>query len=77
MFLENENIYECIKNNLDILEHIHISAPNLNSLSIHKNEINYRELFREIKKIYNKTFSIEMLGQEDFDIFRDILFLIS
>ncbi len=77
MYLENENIIECITNNLDILAHIHISAPNLDSLGIWKDKINYKYLFNTIKKIYNETFSIEMLGQEDLEILRDVMYLVS
>ena len=76
MYLEDENILNCINDNLDILEHIHISAPYLDRLCVWKDEINYKMLFSEIKKVYNKMISIEMLNHNDLDIFRDILYLI-
>lgn len=72
MYLENENILSCINNNLDILAHIHFSAPQLKCLSSNS-KINYKELFYKIKKTYNKMISIEMLNQTDFDIFKDII----
>jgi sugar phosphate isomerase/epimerase len=72
MFLENENILECITNNLDILEHIHFSAPNLECL-LNNDKINYNKLFYGIKQIYNKIISIEMLKQDDINIYRDII----
>lgn len=75
MFLEGENILEEIKNNLDILEHIHFSAPALKNL-LSNNEVNYNELYYKIKKIYNKTVSIEMLCQDELDIFRDLSYVL-
>jgi sugar phosphate isomerase/epimerase len=71
MFLENENIMECITNNLDILEHIHFSAPELKSL-LTNDKLNYNELFYNIKQIYKKMISIEMLGQDDLVVFRNV-----
>lgn len=70
MFLENENILNCITENLDILEHIHFSAPGLKCLS--DSELKYAVLFNTITKIYNKKISIEMLNQDDYDVIKTI-----
>ena len=71
MFLENENIMDCIEKNLDILEHIHFSAPYLKSL-LTNSELNYKDLFYDIKKIYDKMISIEMLGLDDMEVFKNV-----
>lgn len=71
MFLENENILDCIKTNLDILKHIHFSAPGLKSL-ICNDHIKYNELYREIIKIYNGKIAIEMLNCDDREIISSI-----
>jgi sugar phosphate isomerase/epimerase len=72
MYLEGEDSLQCITKNLDILEHIHLSAPELQCL-LTNNNVNYKELYYAIKKIYTKKISIEMLGQDDFMILRDIV----
>lgn len=77
MYLENENILECINNNLDILGHIHISSPKLENLCLWKDKINYKQLFIEIKKIYDGYLSIEMINMDDLDILRDIYYLVT
>lgn len=71
MFLENENIFSSIVNNLDILEHIHFSAPGLKCL-LDNNNIKYNELFNKITKIYNKKIAIEMLNQDDYIVIKTI-----
>jgi len=75
MQLQNEDIINGIKTNLDILEHIHFSAPHLKLLST--GSLNYNELFNEITQIYNKKISIEMLNQNDDDIINDIYKLLT
>lgn len=75
MFLENENIMESIYNNLDILEHIHFSAPGLKSLLDNK-DLDYNKLFLDIKKIYGKMISIEMLGLDDLDVLRNVKYVL-
>ncbi|QKF94572.1 xylose isomerase [Fadolivirus algeromassiliense] len=71
MMLENEDIIDSITNNLDILEHIHFSAPQLKCL-LDNNDINYNELFNKINKIYHKNIAIEMLNQNDYDVIRTV-----
>lgn len=76
MYLENENILDCINNNLDILGHIHISAPKLENLYLWKDKINYREIIVEIKKVYHGYLSIEMINMDDYDILKDLYYLL-
>jgi len=71
MALEHENIIEYIKHNLDILKHIHFSAPHLTQLSNFK-QINYNELLIEIIKIYSGKIGIEMLNCDDYDVIKNV-----
>lgn len=71
MLMENENVMECIFANLDILKHIHFSAPGLKSL-IENKMINYNELLDGILKVYDGRVAIEMLNQDDYDVLRNI-----
>lgn len=76
MLIENENILDTIKINLDILKHIHFSSPYLKTL-LSNNKLDYKYLFNEIKKIYKYKISIEMLNQSDYDIIKDIRYILS
>jgi len=63
MYLENENIIEILKKNIDIIYHIHISAPNLDNL-FNFDKINYKEIFELLWKLnYNKYMTIELLNK--------------
>jgi sugar phosphate isomerase/epimerase len=70
MLLENENIIESIHNNLDILHHIHFSAPDLQGLS--GCQFDYGELLSLLREKYTGKVSIEMLNLEDYDVIRNV-----
>jgi len=76
MQMEEENVLECIKNNLDILKHIHFSAPELKSLMTN-DKIKYNELYQQIIKIYDGKISIEMLNCNDYDVMRNVKYCLS
>ena len=71
MFLENEDILECITLNLDILKHIHFSAPELKSL-LYNRQLDYNKLYQEIIKIYDGKIAIEMLNCDDHEVMRNV-----
>lgn len=71
MMLENENVIDCIIDKMDILEHIHFSAPELKCL-LENDRIKYGELYNKIVKIYNKKIAIEMLNQDDYDVIKTV-----
>ena len=69
--LENNEDLACIEQNLDCINHIHISEPNLES-------IKSRELHTELAHIlracnYSKYISIEMKNQKDLSLIKDII----
>jgi len=69
MYLENENVIESIKYNLDILKHIHISYPYLKKLNSNPDvQINYKEIINFLKINYKYTYTIEMLQLTTHDI---------
>lgn len=76
MYMENENIIECIKDNLDIIKHIHFSAPELKNLC-NFSEIDYNYLLKEIKRIYSGKVAIEMLNQDDYDVIKNIRYCLA
>ena len=69
--LENNENLACIEQNIDCINHIHISEPNLES-------IKSRELHTELAHIlrtcnYSKYISIEMKNQKDLSLIKDII----
>jgi dTDP-4-dehydrorhamnose reductase len=62
MFLENENIFDVINKNIDLIYHIHISAPHLSSLTEYK-EISYNQIFKLLKNLnYKHYITFEFLN---------------
>lgn len=60
MELENEDVINIIRDNVDILQHIHLSAPYLYPLNTYS-KLNYAYIYNEILKInYSGYISIEM-----------------
>jgi len=69
----NENI-SIIKNNIDFINHVHISEPNLNF--IQKREL-HKNIFEILSKCkYNKFISIEMKNMDDIDRVKKIMYYI-
>ena len=71
MIMENENVLNSITNNLDILKHIHFSAPYLTEL-MQYDGLNYNRLFHDIRKIYHGKIAIEMLNLNDYNVIKNI-----
>lgn len=72
MFLEQEDPYEVIRTNLDILAHVHFSAPKLESLTRHP-DIPYRQIFDYLIEVdYQHCVSLETLNQTPDEIDRSL-----
>lgn len=75
MLLEDENVIESIHSNLDILYHIHFSAPNLQGLLEYK--FNYEKLLDLLNEKYTGKVAIEMLNLEDYDVIRNVRYCLT
>lgn len=72
--IENDEYIDSIGDNIDIVNHIHISEPNLD-------RIQERELHKKLKSIlnlngYNRYVSIEMKNFEDLDFVKQTIYYI-
>jgi sugar phosphate isomerase/epimerase len=69
--IHNEESINIILENIDLVNHIHISEPNLAT-------IEKRNIHKELTKmLYNKYFSIEMKNTENIDQVKDIIFYVN
>jgi sugar phosphate isomerase/epimerase len=77
MFLEDELSIDTFLNNIDILKHVHFSAPHLVSLIDFKNDINFCFFYNFLKSInYKGRITLEMLNQPIHKIHLSIRFII-
>lgn len=68
MILENENIINSLKYNLDILHHVHISAPQLQLIKPDE----YVDIIKFLKEKYKHRYVIEMLKQKNDSVIKVI-----
>jgi hypothetical protein len=67
MILENENILQTLEDNIDIISHVHFSAPNLVALSRSSfSSLSYSRIFYHLQLLkYTHKITIEMLNISD------------
>jgi nucleoside-diphosphate-sugar epimerase len=75
MFMENEDIVQSIKDNLDILQHVHFSVPYLKNLK--DSSLNFPYFYNELNKLnYKHIISVEMLNVSNYEIDKSLHYIV-